>query len=338
MLRLAALVIFVFGNVEAAAQQYDWQDYQSELSWSGELSYTISDFADQLSDRWQIAQEGYLLEAGDITEAEASATIADIIEQRERMYAEFTAQIEFLLEQEPSTGDARLDSGIDAVASASRMFLVEAEQAFALDARMAEHFRSFPEELERQDAAANLTTARTAADVYLANSRLWLLFTDDQQFLHRGLIADIEFTECQNRLRAIEAVFQTGNVEQVPVLASELRDHAERLNRLSRSYGNFASMTATRWRSELNEDNDRPDQHQASIELAEAYAELFEAYEATAPLFMSMMSISRQATGLDEFLGHMDEPQAEFFDAFQAISRTSSAVDDAQARLDAFYE
>lgn len=340
MLRLLIITIayaLAFSGT-ARAQQYDWQDYQAELGWASELSYATSDFADQLADRWMIAQEGYLLEAGDVTEDEAVAEITAIIEQREQMFARFTNLFERLLENKPSTGEADLDEQIDAIVTATEAFLAEAEQAFALDARMAEHFRALPDDLVRQDFAAELLTDQAAAEVYLADRRLWLLFSDDQQFLHRAILTNIAFTESYNRVRAIEAVFQTGNVDQIPLLAAELRDHAQRMHRLAGRYAQFASATAARWQSELEAGVERPDHHRASIALAEAYVGLFEAHENAGPLLMEMMAASQQARDLEDFQSRVERPATAFIQVFSEITQNSIAVDDAQARLDALFE
>jgi hypothetical protein len=338
MLRLLIITIAFAFSGTAQARQYDWQDYQAELNWSAELAYAASDFADLLSDRWLIAQEGYLLESGDITEDEAVAEITGIIERREQMYVGFTGLFERLLENKPATGEVGIDEKIDAIVSATEALLTEAEQAFALDALMAEHFRALPDELSQRDFAADLRMDQAAAEVYLADRRLWLLFSDDQQFLHRAIRTNIEFTESHNRLRAIEAAFQTGNTDQIPALAAELRDHAQRMHRLAGRYAQFASATAARWQSELEAGVERPEHYRASIALAEAYAGLFEAHENAVPVLMEMMAASLQATSLENFQDRVDVPSATFLGVFSDITENGMAVDDAQARLDALFE
>jgi hypothetical protein len=338
MLRLLIITVAFAFSGTARAQQYDWQDYQDELNWSAELAYAASDFADLLSDRWLIAQEGYLLEAGDVTEDEAVAEMTEIIEQREQMYVGFTGLFERLLENKPATGETVIDEQIDAIVAATEAFLTEAEQAFALDALMAEHFRALPEELVRQDFAAELRTDQAAAEVYLADRRLWLLFSYDQQFLHRAIRTNIAFTESYNRVRGIEAAFQTGNADQIPELAAELRDHAQRMHRLAGRYAQFASATAARWQSELEAGVERPGHHRASIALAEAYVGLFEAHENAGPLLMEMMAASQQARDLEDFQSRVERPATAFIQVFSEITQNSIAVDDAQARLDALFE
>ena len=338
MLRLLIIIIAFAFSGTALAQQYDWQNYQVELKWAERLSYTVSDFADQLADRWTISQEGYLLEAGDVTEEEAVEEVARIVAQRARMYERFTGEIESLLTNKPVTSDGDLNSSLDNVAEAANAFLDDAALSFALDARLAENFQEIPHDLERDDLLAELSAERAAANVFLAERRLRLQFVDQGQFLHHVIRASIELTESQNLLKEIDAAYQRDVPAPVSEFASELRDHVQRLHRIANTNGVFASSTGARWQSELDAGVDRPDQHEASIALALAFATLFDSYERATPILMEMMADSLQAEGLEDFQNRMNEHRPELNQAYLDITANGRALDEAQARLDVLFE